>query len=174
MVEAKRDDAVAQQKIFDFEFRIRRPQGEEGWVYCQGGALYDPTGRPTRIFGVNIDITERKRAEEALREAHEPAIWLARFPEQNPNPVIRASADGTILYCNPSTTKFPGWKCEVGQVLQNELLPLVGRAMGEGKEVQEDVKLARRVYIVWITPFPGEGYANVYGRDITERKVLQY
>jgi PAS domain S-box-containing protein len=42
--------------------------------------------------------------------------------------------------------------------------------MGEGGEVQKDVELARRVYFVSITPFPGEGYANVYVRDITERK----
>ena len=30
-----------------------------------------------------------------------------------------------------------------------------------------------RFYSVWVTPFPGEGYANVYGRDITERKQAE-
>jgi signal transduction histidine kinase len=68
MVEAKRDEAVAQQKTFEFEFRIQRPQGDTGWIHCRGGALYDQAGRPTRIFGVNIDITERKQAEEALKQ----------------------------------------------------------------------------------------------------------
>jgi PAS domain S-box-containing protein len=58
----------------------------------------------------------------------------------------------------------------VGQLLQNELLPLVGRAIAEGKEVQQDVELGERSYIVWVVPFPEERYANIYSRDITERK----
>jgi len=129
-----------------------------------------------QVFAVGVvyrDITERKRTEEALREAHERAIWLARFPEQNPDPIIRTSADGNVLYCNPATTKLSGWKCKVGQILQNELLPLVGRAMAEGRELEEDIQLDGRFYVVWIVPFPREGYANLYGRDITERKQAE-
>jgi PAS domain S-box-containing protein len=116
------------------------------------------------------DVTAKCRAQAALSETHERAAWLARFPEQNPNPVIRASADGTVLYCNPVSARLRGWTCEVGQLLQNELLPLVDRAIAEGKEVQQDVELGERSYIVWVVPFPEERYANIYSRDITERK----
>ena len=119
------------------------------------------------------EIAERKQAEESLREAHERVKWLARFPEQNPNPIIRASAEGTVLYCNPASAKLHGWTCEVGQLLQNELLPLVGRAIAEGREVEQDVQLAERFYVVWIVPFPDERYTNIYGRDITERRRVQ-
>jgi signal transduction histidine kinase/HAMP domain-containing protein len=119
------------------------------------------------------EIEERKRTEELLREAHERAVWLARFPEQNPNPVIRSSAEGKVLYCNPASAGLHGWRCEVGQVLQSELLPLVGRAMAEGREIQEDVQLGERFYIVWIVPFPDERCVNVYGRDITQRKWME-
>jgi PAS domain S-box-containing protein len=128
------------------------------------------------VFAVGVvyrDVTERKRAEEALREAHERTVWLARFPEQNPNPIIRGSADGTVLYCNPASTRLHGWKCEVGQLLQNELLPLISQATAEGREVQQDVQLGERFYIVWVAPFPEEGYVNIYGRDITERKQAE-
>jgi len=115
------------------------------------------------------EIAERKKAEEALRDAHERAVWLARFPEQNPDPILRASADGTVLYCNPASARLSDWKCEVGGVLPKDLLPLVGRAMVEGKELHQDVRLDERLYIVWISPFHEEGYANVYASDITER-----
>jgi signal transduction histidine kinase/HAMP domain-containing protein len=116
------------------------------------------------------EILERKRAEERLGEAHERALWLARFPEQNPNPVVRVSSDGSVLYCNAASAKHQGWKCEVGQLLQDELLPLFGQAMAEAKELQWDVQIEGRTYFIWITPFPEESYANIYGRDITERK----
>jgi hypothetical protein len=37
-------------------------------------------------------LAGRRRAEEALHEAHERAIWLARISQENPNPVARAAA----------------------------------------------------------------------------------
>jgi PAS domain S-box-containing protein len=67
-VEKIQSAAVDQHKPFEYEFRFRRPDGEAGWVYCRGGALYDQDGRPVRQFGVNIDVTDRKRAEEELHE----------------------------------------------------------------------------------------------------------
>ena len=135
--------------------------------------IRDAAGQVFAVGVVYRDVTERKRAEEALREAHERAVWLARFPEQNPNPIIRASAEGTVLYCNPTSARLREWKCELGQLLQNKLLPLISRAMAEGREVQQDVELGERFHIVWVAPFPEEGYANVYGRDITERKLAE-
>jgi len=116
------------------------------------------------------DITERIRAEEELREAHDRALWLARFPEENPNPVLRVSADGFVLYCNPAAEESPGWTSAVGQLLDSRLLPFLNRAMAAGEEEQEDVQIGSMYYSVWVTPFPEEGYANIYGRDITERK----
>ncbi len=132
--------------------------------------ILDAAGNLIGVVLVFHDVTERRRAQAALREAHERAVWLARFPDENPNPVLRASADGIVLYCNPATSKFSGWTCEVGQPIQNKLLPLVHQAMAEGREVQKDIQLHGKFYIVWAVPFHEERYANVYGRDITERK----
>ncbi len=116
------------------------------------------------------EITERKKAEEELRAVHERAVWLARFPDENPNPVLRVGTDGIILYRNQATMKFPGWACEVGQRLPDELLAFLRQALAGKGETQRDVDLKGRIYSVAVAPFPGEGYANVYGRDITERK----
>jgi PAS domain S-box-containing protein len=48
------------------EYRVIRPDGEVRWLYAMGTAVRDEKGRPQTIFGVNFDITERKRAEEEL------------------------------------------------------------------------------------------------------------
>jgi PAS domain S-box-containing protein len=69
-VEAVRDEAIAQHRPFDLEFRIMPNAGETRWVQARGGAYYNENGRPERVFGTNFDITERKRAEEALHKAH--------------------------------------------------------------------------------------------------------
>ncbi|HPS78969.1 MAG TPA: PAS domain-containing protein, partial [Thermoanaerobaculaceae bacterium] len=119
------------------------------------------------------DISERIRLATALREAHDRAAWMARFPEENPRPVIRASADGTVLYRNPTAARLPGWSCGVGQPLAPELAELVREAMDEnGRELNRDVALEEKAYAVSVTPFPAEGYANLYGLDITARKQL--
>ena len=116
------------------------------------------------------DVTERNRMVTALREAHERAAWLARFPEENPNPVVRVSSEGEVLYRNPAAAQLPGWACEVGQPLPAPLLPLVGQAMTEKQEAELEVELGGRFYSVSVSPSPGERYVNVYGRDITEHK----
>ncbi len=144
--------------------------GREVPIEDSAAPILDTVGNVIGVVLVFHDVTEKRRAQAALREAHERAVWLARFPEENPNPVIRASADGSILYCNPASVELSGWECKVGRLLPNQLLPLVGRAMAEGREVQQDAELGGRFYFVWVVPFPGEGYANVYGRDITDRK----
>ena len=49
------------------EFRVLHPDGSICWMLSKGTVLLDDDGRPSRMVGVSIDITERKRTEEALR-----------------------------------------------------------------------------------------------------------
>ena len=49
---------------FQVEFRIVRPSGEVRWCYGAGIITRDADGKPMRMNGVTVDITDRKRAEE--------------------------------------------------------------------------------------------------------------
>ncbi len=128
----------------------------------------------TKVIQCNIrDITERKRAEVALRVASDRAEWLGRFPEENPSPVMRVSGDGSVLYRNPAAAELPGWTCEIGNPAPDALLPLIRQAIAENRPTQRDVDLDRRSYSVVLTPFGVEGYTNIYGHDITVRKLAE-
>ena len=113
-------------------------------------ADYDATDvEATSLLGdFSWEMVERKRAEQALRETHERAAWLARLPEENPSPVLRVSAEGTILYCNPASVETHGWPCRIGQPLPDFLQQLVGQAVTKGQETQHDVEIGGRSYSV--------------------------
>lgn len=54
---------------FDCEFRIKLADDTERWLYSHGGAVRDDSGKALRVHGASVDITERKRADEELRES---------------------------------------------------------------------------------------------------------
>jgi two-component system, cell cycle sensor histidine kinase and response regulator CckA len=53
----------------DLEFRVLRPDGGVRWLRAHGKVLYDPNGEPLVLTGACVDITERRQAEENLRQA---------------------------------------------------------------------------------------------------------
>ena len=53
------------------EYRIVRPDGSVRWVFARAFPVRNEQGQIYRIAGIAEDITERKKAEEALRKAHE-------------------------------------------------------------------------------------------------------
>jgi PAS domain S-box-containing protein len=55
---------------YDIEVRVRMKDDRYRWFRDQGQALWDSTGRPVRMVGSISDVTERRYAEEALRNAH--------------------------------------------------------------------------------------------------------
>jgi len=69
-VEAETAEALVNRSRFNIDFRIVRPSGQLRWITTLGGAVNDDSGQVVRAFGVNLDITERKKAEELLATAN--------------------------------------------------------------------------------------------------------
>ena len=83
-----RRQAMAEHRPFFLEFRIVRPDGSVAWLGHRGQSEYDSEGRPLRSFGVTMDITERKQAEQALREANrEKDEFIATLAHELRNPL---------------------------------------------------------------------------------------
>jgi PAS domain S-box-containing protein len=64
-------DAMQNQKPYAAEYRVVRLDGTVRWVAARGSFYYAGTGDPVRMLGMAVDITERKRTEEALRESEQ-------------------------------------------------------------------------------------------------------
>ena len=61
--------ALVQRDLYKDEYRIIRHDGEQRWLFSLGQATYDENGTPIRLTGTIQDITERKLAEDMLRES---------------------------------------------------------------------------------------------------------
>ena len=68
MVDGKFQEATENQSDWSFECRIRRTDGQVRWIWAAGRHTNVSAGAPLRMAGIVQDITERKQAEEALRE----------------------------------------------------------------------------------------------------------
>jgi diguanylate cyclase (GGDEF)-like protein/PAS domain S-box-containing protein len=69
MMEAWQGSLSQERPSFDLEHRIVRPDGEIRFVQARSETIFDERGRPIKLVGTLLDITERRRAEEALRRS---------------------------------------------------------------------------------------------------------
>src|ERR1044072_5324955 len=60
---------AAESGGFETECRINRRDGKTRWIAAKGRVGYDAVGRPVRLAGILMDITERKQTEAALHQA---------------------------------------------------------------------------------------------------------
>jgi PAS domain S-box-containing protein len=63
---------------YDLEFRFVKPDGSIRWAVSKGNVLRDAAGVPVRLLGVDVDVTDRKQAEIALRRRAEQEQALNR------------------------------------------------------------------------------------------------
>jgi PAS domain S-box-containing protein len=107
--DAKYQQAIADHKEFHHEYRLRWSDGSIHWVEARGQFTYDSQGNPKHSIGVVIDITERKQAEEALRQALQK---LNFHVENSPMAVVEWDRDFRVIRWSAGAERILGWKAE--------------------------------------------------------------
>ena len=125
---------------------------------------------PGRFAASFSDITERRRIRDELVRAHEQAASLARFPEENPDPVLRLGADFTLLYANAAARSGLAalGPVEKGRAAPPALQESARQAFATGTRERSELRCGERVFAMSFCRAGSE--VNVYGQDITERK----
>lgn len=110
-VEALRNHAFHNQwRDYSVEYRIVRPIGEIRWIESRYCIAYHNHGRPQRVVGVIIDITQRKQAERVLAERNEQLALAGRvgrigsFTVDHTTNVVQLSPGCASLYGLPDNT----------------------------------------------------------------------
>jgi len=173
---------------FVIEFRLRHKDGSHRWVRSRGEAIRDASGRPLRMVGAITDITDDKRAAEALLASEKQYRQLVESSLE----AITVHRDWTIVYVNPAAARMFGANA-MPQLVGKPILDLVHRefhalarmrhasvlAQGsggpmvemrllrlDGTEIEVEVQSVRVL-------FEGEAATQITARDVTQRKQAQ-
>src|SRR5262249_4115140 len=124
---------VEEMKSHNFECRMIRANGEILWVKCIISIITEG-GHPGKLRGLAVDVTERKRAEEALRR-------LEKAVETMQLGVTITDIQRKILYTNPAEAIMHGYKPE--EVIGQDISVFIPSAMRSPMPMAEIRELKR-------------------------------
>ncbi|MBE9528347.1 MAG: EAL domain-containing protein [Proteobacteria bacterium] len=162
-------EALDNRTEYAISHRIVLPDGSERYVNERASITFDDTLRPIRMLGTIQDVTEQMRAEEEIRT-------LAKFPSENPNPVMRISRDGQLLYANEAATPLLG-ECGYDpetNSLSTHCCEILNYAYTTKESKELFITHDSRFYSLVLTPITDADYAYVYGVDVTEERESKF
>jgi PAS domain S-box-containing protein len=171
---------------YSLDFRIVRPDKSIRWLNGQGKVIYDKQGKPVRMIGIDIDITDRKNAEDQLQQSEE------RFQVAIKNsPILVFHHDRqlryTWIYNNPamsSADEYVLGKTDSELLASDEAEPITAmkkEVLETGIGRQSETKLSLngmpRYFSMTVEPLK-DTEGNIVGLtcaafDITERKEAE-
>jgi PAS domain S-box-containing protein len=91
------------------EYRIRKRDGEVIWIQDRGQIICDPNGQVEYVSGVFFDVTERRRAEEALQVSE---ARFASFMRHLPGTAVMRDFNGRCLFANEAWERIQRRVCQ--------------------------------------------------------------
>src|SRR5581483_4520758 len=165
----------------DVEFRMSWPDGNVHWLASRAQVLCDESGKPVRMIGIDMDVTGRKRAEDALYE-------LASIVESSEDAIIGKNLDGVITTWNRGAEKLFGYSADevvglpISTLMPNDLSDHLDQ-IRRGEPVEQFETVGRRkdgaTFDIFVTISPiRNATGKIIGvsriaRDITDRKRVE-
>ena len=123
--------------------------------------LHALDGRHHELLMVMQDITERRLSDMHLAE-------IARVPDENPMPILRAAWNGEVLYANEA-----GRRLTPRLVVPVDWRPVIAEVIESGEKGELVAVHAGRVFALAVVPVAEARYANLFGRDITDQAIAE-
>ncbi len=150
-----------------YELEQRCKDGSTVWIEINFTVLRNKDYEPESFLGVTRNITERKRAEDNIKS-------LAKFPNENPSAVFRIDKNGFLLFANPQSKKIlDSLKIKKGYPFPERWRKTIIESLESKNQLHLEEKVNERLFSFSLVPIVFEGYVNVYGSDITERKKVE-
>jgi PAS domain S-box-containing protein len=104
-LQARHEELLQEGGPRDIEFRVVWPDGSVHTLVGQATVVCDPSGRSVRLYGTNVDVTDRKRVEDAMRRSQQ---LLNLVLETLPVGVAVTDQSGNIVLSNAASRRIWG------------------------------------------------------------------
>ncbi|MHA1612672.1 MAG: PAS domain-containing protein [Promethearchaeota archaeon] len=107
-----------------------------------------------------------------LKESLEKLTLFAQISEQSPNPMMRITAEGEVLFHNnASALLLEWWGFSENYIHNPKIVSLLQSSKNSSEVVQIDVEVEDFIYWISFKPIKNTSFLNIYGVDITEREL---
>jgi PAS domain S-box-containing protein len=89
-------------RVWWSEYRLRRADGSYTHIYDRASLIFDDAHKPKRLIGLKIDVSERKQAEEKIREQ-------AELLDKAQDAIVVCTLDREITFWNQGAERIYGW-----------------------------------------------------------------
>jgi PAS domain S-box-containing protein len=171
------EEVARGRDTWDHTYRFVQPDGTVLWMQSLGRADRDAAGQVTRLTGLELDVTERRRTEAELQarrdEEHDRELRL--LLETATQGIVSVDAQGTIVMANRSLEAMFGWDPGelIGQSIERLVRSLIRGPIGHGLHLIGE-RLDGSTFPVEVSlnhvPTAGGGRAIAFVTDITERQ----
>jgi PAS domain S-box-containing protein len=159
-------EIVKREKIYVYNVRVKTESGVRFLESLVSG-IWDEGGKLTGFVLMSSDVTDKIKAEEEVKA-------LAKFPDENPSPVLRISLEGVLSYSNEASSPLLNlWGCRLSDTVPEHLKELIREVSESGTNREIEVAVESRILSLIIVPVADGGYVNIYGNDISDRKNLE-
>ena len=139
------------KKVHSFEIKLKSLSYSFKCVYVE------------ELNGINIygtDITAKR--------------VIDKFPDSNPNPVMRVSYQGLLGYFNNASSKLvDALNLKVSETVPNPLLKYVGEVSISGQSANYEIQVGNYTYAASFVPVPEFQFIIIYATDVTALKVIK-
>jgi PAS domain S-box-containing protein len=148
----------------NIEYSIKAKDGHIIYAMLNVKFKADDHGNPAGALVVAHDITELRKLENEIKS-------VAKFPTENPNPVLRIDNEGRILFSNDAGHQIlKNWNSEIGGNVPNEIQTIVKEISLNETPRQFELDCFDKIFFFNAVPVMNARYINLYGTDETERK----
>ena len=126
------------------DFRILRPDGAVRWMHARARIIYDAEGRPEYMVGINLDVTDRRAIEEALRQAdRRKDEFLAMLAHELRNPLSAVSSALQVARLPGLPEDKRQWTNEVVDRQMGQLTRLIDDLLDVARITQGKIQLKK-------------------------------
>ncbi len=165
--EAKDSELYEQGGTQAHECQVTDAHGSVRDIIVSKATFGGGDGNAAGLIGALFDMTGQKRAEARIES-------LARFPAENPNPVLRVGRDGTIEYANAAAASLVTAIAEpTGACVLTQWRERIVAVLQSGHSEEAEIRTGGSCFSATFAPVGDHGYVNIYARDVTEKLAME-